>query len=161
MGTEDERPLSRPPRLEDLLRLCRSLNELEVRYLVIGGFAMILHGYTRGTMDVDLLVDASVENVRKIKQALSGLPDNAAAELDDRDVERHQVVRVADEIIVDLLARACGLEIADALPSALSRTVEGVKIPYPDAATLIRTKETARPKDKQDILFLRKKLEAR
>ncbi|MFA5140355.1 MAG: nucleotidyltransferase [Elusimicrobiota bacterium] len=160
MGAETERPHSRPPRLEDLLLLCRSLNERGVRYLVIGGFAMILHGYTRGTMDVDLLVDPSPENMRKIKEALARLPDNAAAELSDTDVEKYQVVRVGDEFVVDLLGSACGVRLGDVLPSALHRTVEGVDIPFPDERSLIRMKDTVRPKDRQDILFLKEKLKS-
>lgn len=38
-------PYSRAPELEDLLNLCRALNEEGVRYCLIGGFAVILHGY--------------------------------------------------------------------------------------------------------------------
>ena len=154
MGSE----ASRPPRLEDLLLLCKSLNEAGARYLVIGGFAMILHGYTRGTMDVDLLVDPSEENLQKIKSALSRLPHNAAAELVETDVQNYQVVRVADVFVVDLLGKACGVVYADALPHVLRKTVEGVEIPYLDAQTLILTKETHRPKDRQDVLFLKHKL---
>lgn len=158
MGTEGNVPRSRPPRVEDLVQLCRRLNAEGARYLVIGGFAMILHGYTRGTMDVDLLVDPAPDNIRRVKAALAGLPDNAAAEVSDDDLERYPVVRVGDEIIVDLLARACGVRLEEALPSAVRRVVDGVDIPYANAETLIRTKDTVRPKDAQDVLFLKLKL---
>lgn len=67
-------------------------------------------------------------------------------------------MRVGDEIVVDLLALACGVRLQDALPSALRRVVDGVAIPYADAETLIRTKDTVRPKDAQDVLFLKTKL---
>lgn len=106
MGTEGDVPHSRPPRIEDLVRLCRRLNEAGALYVVIGGFAMILHGYTRGTMDVDLLVDPAPDNIRRVKAALA----------------------------------------------------VGVDIPYADVETLIRTKDTVRPKDAQDVLFLKIKL---
>lgn len=138
--------------------LCKALNEEGARYAVLGGFAMILHGYVRGTMDVDLLIDPSPENVRLVKRALARLPDNAAAEVADTDVERYEVVRVGDEIVVDLLGKACSVGLAEASPRLLRRSVEGVEIPFLDAETLIRTKETTRPKDQQDILFLRHKL---
>jgi hypothetical protein len=50
MDTEDAHPAeSRPPTLEDLLKICRSLNNAGARYLVIGGFAIIQHGFTRAT----------------------------------------------------------------------------------------------------------------
>lgn len=70
---------SRAPELEDLLGLCRALNREGARYLLIGGFAVILHGFVRGTKDIDLLVDPSEENLRVVKRAMATLPDNAAA----------------------------------------------------------------------------------
>ncbi|MBI3297015.1 MAG: hypothetical protein HYZ75_02545 [Elusimicrobia bacterium] len=66
-------------------------------------------------MDIDLLIDPSPENVRKVKAALSVLPDHAASEVADDDVLKHTVVRVADEIVVDLMAKACGIDIDAAL----------------------------------------------
>lgn len=158
MGSGPDLPDSRPPRLEDLVFLCRALNEEGARYLVIGGFAVILHGYTRGTMDVDLLVDPSTENVARVKKAMSRLPDNAAREVADTDVAGYGVVRVGDEFIVDLMGKACGVTYAQAAPSALTYELEGVSIPFASASWLIRMKDTVRPKDAQDVLFLRRKL---
>ena len=64
---------SRAPRLEDLVELCRSLNESGARYVLIDGFALIPHGLVRATKDVDLLVETTEINVRRIKQAMSSL----------------------------------------------------------------------------------------
>jgi hypothetical protein len=55
---QDDRGYSRAPELEDLLSLCQALNAEGVRYVLIGGFAVILHGFVRATKDIDLLVDA-------------------------------------------------------------------------------------------------------
>ena len=104
MDDQGDREYSRAPELEDLLALCKALNDHSVRYLLIGGFAVILHGYVRGTKDIDFLVDASDQNIAALKQAMSFLPDNAAALISNDDVARYQVVRIADEIVVDLLA---------------------------------------------------------
>ena len=114
MDDSDDREYSRAPELEDVVALCRALNAERVRYVLIGGFAIILHGFVRATKDVDLLVDAWEDNVRAIKRAMATLPDNAAAELNDDDVGKYTVVRVADEIVVGLMARACGLDYSDA-----------------------------------------------
>ena len=48
-----------------------------VRYVLIGGFAVILHGFVRAPKDIDLMVDASAENVKRLKRAMATLPDNA------------------------------------------------------------------------------------
>ncbi|MCK4422925.1 MAG: hypothetical protein KAV18_02505, partial [Candidatus Omnitrophica bacterium] len=98
---------SRPPTLEDFLKLCRHLNENKVKYIVIGGMAIIQHGFVRATEDIDLLIEASIENEEKIKKALSYLPDNAVNDISPGDINKYSVVRVADEIIIDLMKAAC------------------------------------------------------
>jgi hypothetical protein len=151
---QDDDRSARAPEPDDVLRICRALNELGARYLLIGGFAVIAHGAGRFTKDIDLLVDDAPENVARVKRALSVLADNAAAEIADDDVQRHAVVRVADEVIVDLMGRACGLSYAEAARDAETIEREGVPIPLASPATLIRTKDTHRPQDALDRAFL-------
>jgi hypothetical protein len=55
----DDRGYSRAPELEDFVSLCKALNNEGVRYVLIGGFAVILHGFVRAKKDIDLLVDSS------------------------------------------------------------------------------------------------------
>lgn len=161
MDDQDHGPYSRAPEVEDLVRVCRALNDAGARYVLIGGFAMILHGSVRGTKDVDFLVDASIDNMRLVKRALAVLEDNAAAEVQDDDVKKYQVVRIADEIVVDLLGQACGIQFADILPGDVeTMPVEGVKIPVASKALLIRTKDTFRETDKSDVQYLRARLTA-
>ncbi len=87
MGQEDQEPIeSRPPTTEDFVELCRSLNANGVDYIVIGGMAVIEHGYMRATEDIDLLVSAEKENEARLYNALLVLADqtrhtNAAAKL--------------------------------------------------------------------------------
>jgi predicted nucleotidyltransferase len=44
------------------MKICKSLNEQGAKYIVIGGMAMVLHGFNRGTEDIDLLVDKVASN---------------------------------------------------------------------------------------------------
>jgi len=150
----DDSSYSRAPEPDDLVRLCRALNDAGARYILIGGFAVIAHGATRFTKDVDLLVDDAPDNIARVKQGLSVLADNAAAEVRDHDVRDHVVVRVADEIIVDLMGRACGLTYADVAADADTRVIDDVAIPIASPAMLIRTKDTFRPQDAIDRGFL-------
>jgi hypothetical protein len=76
MDEPADRGYSRAPELEDLVGPCRSLNREGVRHVLIGGFVTILHGSSRTTKDVDLLVDPSADNVRSLGRALAVLPDN-------------------------------------------------------------------------------------
>jgi hypothetical protein len=154
----DDRGYSRAPELEDLVSLCKALNDEGVRYVLIGGFAVILHGFVRATKGIDLLVDPSVENIQRLKRAMATLPDNAIDLITDDEVERYSVVRVADEIVVDLMKSACGVSYHDAAPHTETRNVEGVAIPVADKPLLIRTKNTVRPSDASDVQFLRLRL---
>lgn len=161
MDDHDDRGYSRAPELEDLLTLCRALNAEGVRYVLIGGFAVILHGFVRATKDIDLLIDASVENVQRLKRAMAVLPDNAIALIGDDEVEQYQVVRVADEIVVDLLKSACGVDYARASAGGIDiKTIEGVPIPVGRKELLIETKQTVRPSDAADVQFLRLRIAA-
>lgn len=150
----------REPTLEDVVRLCRALNQTGARYLVIGGFAIRAAGFARNTMDVDLLIEAGEENEARVIQALLSLPDQAARQIKPGEVAQFTVVRVADEYLVDLMKTAGGVEFAEAARDAVWHEVDGVRIPFASPQTLWRMKQTRREKDIPDRLFLRKLLEA-
>lgn len=154
MDDPNDEAYSRAPEPEDLVRICRALNDARARYVLIGGFAVIAHGAGRFTKDIDLLVEDSPENVARVKQALSVLADNAAAQVNDTDVRDYVVVRVADEVLVDLMGRACGLSYDDVVADSESYDVGGVTVPVASPGTLIRTKQTSRPQDAIDRDFL-------
>lgn len=68
---DDERQYSRLPTIDDLVSVCKRLNEVKVKYVLIGGFAMNYYGFLRATGDIDLLVNLLEDNISKIKNALS------------------------------------------------------------------------------------------
>ena len=160
MDDTHDGPYAREPQVEDLVRICRALNDAGARYILIGGFAVIAHGGARTTKDIDLLVDASLDNVARVKQALRILEDRAIDQVDDTDIARYTVVRVADEIVIDLMALACGIDYTDAAKDATTLTIDGVTIPVASPATLIRTKNTMRPSDAADRRYLEELLRA-
>lgn len=146
----------RPPLERDLVNLCRELNERGARYLVIGGFAVITAGLPRVTGDIDLLVAVDRENEAKVFSALSTLPDNAVRELQPGELQQYNVIRVADEIVVDLMRSAGGIEYEEAARDAVVRSVQGVPIPFASPRSLWRMKVvTHREKDAADLVFLR------
>lgn len=144
----------RTPTPADLARIARSLNEFGARYAVIGGFAMQHYGLARPTQDIDLLVDPDAANVERVRQALCVLADRAALEVAPEDVAAYSVVRVADEVVVDLLASACGVRYADIAERLEFGHTAGTTIPYAAPEDLLRTKDTIRPKDAVDRDFL-------
>jgi len=160
MAMADDRPLeeleSREPTVEDLRNLCRELNQRGAKYVVVGGFAMRAANYNRRTMAVDLLVAADAENESRVFSALSTLPDNAVRELRPGELQQYNVVRVADEILVDLMRSAGGIDYAGAAKDVVVREVDGVPIPFASPRLLWRMKAvTHREKDAGDLVFLR------
>ena len=113
-----------------LLRVCSLLNNHGAKYLIVGARACWLHGYVRATMDVDILVPEDLENHVRVIAALSELKDHAAAELTPQDLVENVVVKIADEVEVDV-------------------------VPYVDLQTLIKSKSTRREQDKVDVQRLR------
>ena len=78
-----------------------------------------------------------------MKRALRVLEDHAVDDVADDDVARYSVVRVADEVVVDLMAKACGVDYAAATKDVEALTIGGVSIPVAGVQTLIRTKDDA------------------
>ncbi len=142
MDDQDAAAYARAPEPEDLVRICRALNDAGARYVLIGGFAVVAHWASRFTKDIDLLVDDAPENISRVKQGLAILADNAAARVADHDVREHTVVRVVDEVIVDLMGRACGLTYADVAADMEWHDLSGVRVPVASPSALIRTKDT-------------------
>ena len=146
----------REPSLEDLVHLCRELNARNARYVVVGGFAIRAAGYVRNTMDVDLVVDPEAENEARVFDALRSLPDQAVNDLAPGDILKFTVIRVADEIVVDLMASAAGMNYAEAADEIEWRDIDGVSIPFASPRLLWKLKhKTHREKDNLDIFFLR------
>ena len=158
VASDDGASEARPPRLTDLVELCRRLNEEGARYVVIGGMAIIQAGFVRATEDIDLLVDASPANISRLRLALLSLPDRAIADMADADLDQYVVVRVADEIVVDLMKAACGIEYEEASRLSMTVDINGVMIPFATPLLLWRTKQTLRDKDRVDLAFLRSML---
>ena len=151
-------PLPRTPEEDDLVKLCAALNDQGALYLVVGGMAMNQQGLLRATEDIDLLLERSRDNQERVLKALEVLPDRAVLEVDKNDLDDYTVVRVADEIVVDLMLSACGVTYDEAASEIESKDIMGVSIPFASAKLLLRMKQTYREKDIPDRLFLEEKL---
>lgn len=104
---------------------------------------------------MDILIPEDLENHKRVIVALSELEDHAAAELTPQDLVENAVVKIADEVEVDVSTRAWKVRYIDAIGSSLKTTIEGVEIPYLDVKTLIESKSTERDQDKVDVQRLR------
>lgn len=145
---------SRPPTEADLISICAGLNRAGAKYVVVGGWAIIQSGYPRYTEDIDLLISTGESNEAVVLGVLSELPDHAAAQVRPGEVAEYGVVRIGDEVLVDLMKSGCGVTYEDAIQDAVWHELHGVSIPFASKKTLWRMKQTLREKDNPDRLFL-------
>jgi hypothetical protein len=143
--------------LEDpLLRLLARFGEEGVEYILVGGQAVRLNGFLRATEDIDMLLHQTRENGERVKRALSFLA--SSHELDpawfDPQPGEVENIRVADELIVDLLFAANGETYESMQPFAREIVVEGVPIRVLNIDGLLRTKTSVREKDILDRRML-------
>ena len=134
-----------------LLTVCRLLNAAGVRYVIVGGFALALHGAVRATKDVDVLIEPTLDNVRRALEALANLTWGIARELDPADVVSKPITIIGDDPRVDLLTIAWSVRYADAAPTMVTMRIDDVEIPVADLNVLIRSKQTGRLQDRADV----------
>jgi len=151
-----DKEYSRPATIDDLRTIIISLNENNAPYLLIGGYALFAHGYHRATEDIDILVPASSEAGKLVKKALMVLPDQAAKELEDEWFIEGDNIRLADEVVVDILFNACGETYESLQPHMEEIDLDGVAVKTVDIYGLIKTKNSVREKDISDRKILEK-----
>lgn len=141
--------------MDPLVRDCSLLNAAGANYIIAGAQACILSGMIRTTEDVDLLIEPSERNCARVLEGLAGMEDGWAKELTPRDLIDNVVVKIADEVEVDVSTKAGTVTYAEAIGSALEVTIDGVRIPYLGLDKLIESKSTYREQDRLDVLRLR------
>jgi hypothetical protein len=137
-----------------LARVCEALNADRAAYVLVGAAAMQLWGTTRATRDIDILIDPTVVNARRVLRALSTLGFGFASELSPKEIVSRPVTIIGDVPNVDVLTRAWNVTYADARPNAVDFEVEGVTIPTASIENLIDSKRTGRLQDAADIEVL-------
>jgi len=149
----------RPATLDDLRTLVRALNDERSDYLLIGGWALLAHGFQRMTVDIDLLVRRDRATGERVRKALLVLPDKAAREIDPAWFESDDTIRVADEFVVDVMFRACGETYESLLPFEQRIDLDGVPVRTVSLEGLLKTKQTYRSKDALDRVVIERTLQ--
>jgi hypothetical protein len=135
-----------------LVRLFGALAREKVDYVLVGGQAVRLNGFVRATEDVDLLLPRSRENGERLKRALSFLPSAAELEIQwfDPPEDPPENIRIADDMLIDLLFRANGQSYESLAPNIRVLELGGVAVRVLDIDGLLKTKTDYREKDVLD-----------
>jgi hypothetical protein len=146
----------------DYADMAKALIDAKVEFMLVGGYAVTLHGYPRTTFDVDFWVRPVPENAARVMCALRlfGAPLQSVTPSDFDHPDMVFQIGVSQRRI-DILTKIDGVEWDEAAPHAVERTVNGLSIKVVGLAELIRNKlATGRPKDAADAAALGKIAEA-
>jgi predicted nucleotidyltransferase len=128
-----------------------------VRFVIIEGVAVILHGYDRNTLDVDIFIEPTPDNAAKALQALRDIGFGTAFLIEPDELLEKNVTIFDDVIPVDLHTNPRGLHFADAWQRAEVHELQGIPVTVVSLEDLIASKEAAgRPQDLQDLEWLRR-----
>jgi len=132
-----------------------SLRRHDVRYVVIGGVAAVLHGVPRATFDVDVLIEPTYENVKSLLTALDDCAFATAALTTADEILSHEITIFKDRVRLDVQTRTPGLSFADAWTNKVARDVQGMPFWIVSREDLIRSKLAAGRKiDLEDVQSL-------
>ena len=142
-------------------KLLADLARSGVDFAVAGGLAVILNGYPRLTVDVDILVSETPDNIRKLLHCLEGWGEGWARELKVEDFAPQEgSIRVSEEFDLDIFTRMRGKSLDDFRLKLRYMELQQVRLPILDPESLIFLKSGSwREKDQLDVRAMKEILE--
>jgi len=124
---------------DDFKEFIQCLNSNDVRYLLVGGWAVGIYGHPRATKDIDFLISIDAANLGKLQMALR---DFGAPPVDiERFKEKGYVIRIGSSPVqIDIINEADGIDIHDCFPRKEIVNVEGIDIFLISKDDLVRNK---------------------
>jgi hypothetical protein len=138
---------------QDFKEFIQSLNDNAVRYLLVGGYAVALHGYPRYTKDLDIWVDSADENAARIIKALQQFGFGSLDLKESDFTTPDQVVQLGyPPNRIDMLTSLSGVEFSECYASRVVEEIDGVPVSFIDLENLKKNKKaTGRHQDLADV----------
>lgn len=140
---------------EDFRDFIRALNDSEVEYILVGGYAVILHGYRRTTGDLDIWVNTTQENYFKLRNAFLnfGLPTTDLSEQNFLDNDAIEVFTYGIEpVSIDIMKKVKGLNFDEAFSSSGLYMDQDLPVRFIGYQQLVNAKKASgRYKDLDDL----------
>ena len=125
-----------------------SFHSHDVRYVVIGGIAAILHGVPRATFDLDILIEATPANAGRLLDALREAGFDTAHLIETEALLANEITVFNDRVRIDVQTSTPGLAFEDAWARRETRQYEGQPLYLASRQDIISSKRAAgRPKD--------------
>jgi len=139
-------------RLQDVFK---SFQQHEVRYLVIGGVASVLHGVPRATFDLDILIDPTDDNALRLLSALADAGFGTATMTNAQEILAHEITVFNDRVRIDVQTHTPGLSFQDAWRRRKTITYHGQDFFILSKEDLIASKQASgREVDLEDVHML-------
>jgi hypothetical protein len=137
----------------DFVDLLRAFGDADVRFMIVGAYALAVHGRPRATGDLDVWIDATPQNAPRVMHALAafGAP---VAEITEADFTRPGVVYQigVPPGRIDILTELTGLTFEETWRNRIRRPFGELEVDFIDRASFLRNKRaTGRLKDLSDI----------
>jgi len=142
-------------------QLLQFLNENKAVFVVIGATAFPAYGYARATLDIDLFVKPAPSNIRRVMKALRQFGYDLA-DFDENDFLTHKVLIRQYILETDVHPFVTGVSFDEIWKNKIPGRIGKADVFFPSLEDMIRMKKAAgRPKDREDLKFLRKLLKAK
>ncbi len=139
-----------PPDFKEFLQL---LNDHQVDYLLIGGYAVGYHGYPRATGDMDIWIAIHPDNAQKLVSVLTAFGFGAVGIAADMFLQPNNVIRMGNPPLrLEILTTISGVEFADAYAQRVSDIIDGVRVNIINLEQLkVNKRASGRLKDLSDL----------
>lgn len=137
---------------KDFKEFIELLNAYEVRYLVVGGYAVAFHGHPRYTKDLDVWIERSKENALNALKALEKFGFGSLGLKSEDFLETDQIIQLGyPPNRIDILTTLKKLKFEDCYKARVEVEIQGLKINFIDLENLKKNKRaTGRPQDLAD-----------
>ena len=129
---------------QDFKEFIESLNDNSVRYLVVGGYAVALHGHPRYTKDIDIWIEMTPENAQRVIEALAQFGFGSLGLRAEDFLEADQIIQLGyPPARIDLLTTVPGVEFETCYASRVQVEIDNVTINFIDLDNLKRSKRAS------------------
>jgi len=141
---------------QDFKEFLRLLNERQVKYLLVGGYAVGYHGYPRATADIDFWVAISRDNANKLTALLREFGFNDPALSESLFLEDNRIVRMGvPPFRIEIITTASGVDFLECYSRRLDAVIDDESVSIISLADLKTNKEASgRLKDLADLEYL-------
>jgi predicted nucleotidyltransferase len=129
---------------QDFKEFIQFLNDNHVRYLIVGGYAVAIHGHPRYTKDIDIWIEMSPENVDNLLQALEQFGFSSLGLQAEDFLTPDQIIQLGyPPNRIDLLTTIDGVNFENCYPLRLEVTIDNIVVNFIDLDNLRKNKEAS------------------